>query len=194
MRFALSRYRCIAPHALRCLCLAQALIGWLVLLLLSPAAEAQRTVPTASRRADLQIGAGCDLTQPDYTEEQWKGITGYATLDVATHFGVEFIFHQANSSDGLQLYERTYELGPRYVLHYGRFSPFVRATYGRGVFNFPNSIANLAYNNFGLAGGADVRLKRHVNVRAEYETVRWTNFPTNGLAPVNLTVGSAYHF
>ncbi len=158
------------------------------------AVPSQRTAPTAERRADLQIGAGLDLTKPDYTLEHWKGITGYATLDVAPHLGLEFVFHQTNSTDGSQLYERTYELGPRYVLHYGRYNPFIRATYGRGVFNFPLSQANLAYNAAGLAGGIDIHVRRHVNARAEYEVMRWINFPDNGLQPVNVTIGAAYRF
>ncbi len=173
--------------------------GWLypallLLFALPNTTTAQRTVPTASRRADLQIGAGLDIVQPDYTENKWKGITGYATLDLTTHFGGEFIFHQANSTDGLQLYERTYEIGPRYVLHYGRWNPYARATYGRGVFNFPNDEANLAFNLFGIAGGVDYNVQRHINVRGEYEFVRWTNFPPHGLTPSNVTIGIAYHF
>ncbi len=142
----------------------------------------------------MQIGAGLTITSPDYTLEHWKGITGYASLDFSPHLGVEFIVRQANSKDGSQIYERTYELGPRYVLHYGRYNPFVRATYGRGVFNFPNNEANLAFNTAGGAGGMDFNVKHHVNIRAEYEVVRWLNFPNNGLQPMNATIGAAYRF
>ena len=164
------------------------------LLAMSGTSWGQSTAPTASRRFDLQAGAGLAITKPDYTQEHWKGVTGYTTLDFATHLGIEFVFHQVGSRDGLQLYERSYELGPRYVLHYGRYNPYARGTYGRSVFNYPNNIANLAYNTFGIAGGVDTRVQRHVNVRGEFEFVRWVNFPPHGLTPWNVTFGAAYHF
>ncbi len=96
------------------------------------------------------------------------------------------------------IYEKTYEIGPRYSRTYrGRFSPYVKGLYGRGVFNFTyrgETTANLAYNMLGLGGGLDYKLLRHVNVRGEYEYQRWFGFPTNGLSPSVVTIGGAYRF
>lgn len=155
---------------------------------------AQRTAPTAVRRGALQIGGGVSIAVPDYSQAPFLGGSAYATLDFSQHLGVEFMFHQVNTRRDDQISERTYELGPRYVLHYGAFEPFVRVAYGRSVFNYPDSVANLAYNMGALAGGADIRLTRHVYARGEFEVQRWFDFPPNGLQPMVVTVGGAYRF
>ncbi len=162
--------------------------------LIASACSAQQTTPTAIRRASIQAGGGFAIAGSDYSQDAFLGGSVYATFDFSSHLGVEFMFHQVNTRHDDQISERTYELGPRYVLHYGAVEPFVRAAYGRGVFNYPNSVANLAYNMFTVAGGADIRLTRHVYARGEYEVQRWFDFPPNGLQPTVVTVGGAYRF
>jgi hypothetical protein len=157
--------------------------------------QAQRYFPTATKRADLEAGAGFVFAKPDYSENQrFTGVTGYAVLDVSPHFGAEFDFHQVNTHGDNNIYERTYELGPRYVRHYGRFNPYARASYGRGVFNFPNNTANLAYNIVAAAGGLDIRVKSHIYARAEFEGQYWLKFQDKSLQPDVFTLGAAYHF
>ena len=107
---------------------------------------------TASRRADLQVGIGFTDGKSDYSPDNYKGGAVYATLDFTNHLGAEFVIHQVDSPDHDKAYERTYELGARYFRTYGRFVPYVKGMYGRGVFNFPLNLANLAYNIF--TGGA----------------------------------------
>ncbi len=163
-----------------------------------PALHAQ-AVPTASRRFDLQAGVGFVVDQTDYEPQKFKGFALYATLDLTNHWGGELVFHQANSGNGDGVYERTYELGPRYVRHYGRFSPYVKGMYGRGVFNFPiypgsTQHPNLAYNLFAGGGGVDVRVLRFLNARIDYEYQDWRSFPPTGLNPQVITFGVAYHF
>jgi hypothetical protein len=66
--------------------------------------------------------------------------------------------------------------------------------YGRGVFNFPNNVANLAYNMFAIGGGTDFSVLPYLNVRADYEYQFWHSFPPQGLNPQVITIGVAYHF
>ncbi len=170
--------------------------GRLVLsaLLVSCTLAGAQAVPTASRRADLQVGIGFSGAHSDYSIGTSKGIAGYATLDLTNHYGAEFVVHQVNSPAGDQSYERTYELGGRYFRTYGRFSPYVKAMYGRGVFNFPFTSANLAYNLFAGGAGADLHVLPYLNVRADYEYQTWLGFPPTGLTPQVVTLGVAYHF
>ena len=158
-----------------------------------PFATAQN-LPTAKRRADLQIGGGFVLDDSDYATKDLKGYAFYTTLDLTSHYGGEFVIHQGNSSTGDSLYERSYEVGPRYHRNYGRFAPYVKAMYGRGEFNFPNNVANLAYNMFAFGAGTDFAVKRYLNVRADYEYQDWHSFPPQGLTPQVITIGVAYHF
>jgi opacity protein-like surface antigen len=158
---------------------------------------------TASRVGDLQIGAMFNLANTDYRPENFKGYGFYSTYDFKYHVGIEGEFHQINDPDATEgIYERTYEIGPRFVLHYRRFAPYAKVMYGRGVFNYPpvpgdpnrGPIANLAYNIFAIGGGVDYHLLVGVNVRAEYEYQQWLSFPPNGLTPRIFSVGAAYRF
>ena len=160
-----------------------------------PAVMGQATA-TASRRADLQVGVGLVVNNADYpyAPQTLKGFAVYSTLDLSSHLGAELVFHQANSGSGDSLYQRTYEIGPRYFRTYGLFSPYVKVMYGRGVFNFPRNAANLAYTLFAGGAGIDIRVLRSLNLRGDYEFQDWMGFPATGLKPQLFTFGVAYHF
>ncbi len=164
--------------------------------------HAQAT-PTASRIADLQIGGGVTLASPSYSptlttsgkEPLFVGAMGYVDFDPRSHYGGEFEIHQAKTTLPDQAYERTYEIGGRYFRSYGRFAPYAKALYGRGVYNYYESKANLAYNLIAGGVGVDFHALRRVNVRVDYEYQRWINFlPPGGMAPQLVTIGMAYHF
>jgi hypothetical protein len=159
------------------------------------AAGVAQSRPTAARSGDLQVGGGFSSANSDYASSRIKGIAFYSSFDFKNHFGVEVDFHQLNQS-GNQLYERTYEAGGRYVRHYGRVTPYAKALYGRGVLNFPYSVANVAYNMLVGGGGADITVHKHINVRLDAEYQRWFSGPdlANGLTPLVLTGGVAYRF
>ena len=162
------------------------------------AARAQK-LPTAVRRFELQAGGDFVYGHSDYGTTL-KGYGGYAAADFTRHFGVEVDLHQANGQD--KIYERTYEIGGRYVRHYGRFNPYGKFLVGRGVFNFPpypggtQSRANLAYNMLAFGGGVDYRLKRYLNIRGDFEYQEWRHDPLlpNGLTPYLGSIGVAYRF
>ncbi|HEY0162286.1 MAG TPA: outer membrane beta-barrel protein [Edaphobacter sp.] len=180
-------------------------------LLCTPTALFAQAAATATRPLSLQVGAGFSNADSGYRyiPGRVNGTTIYADLDLARHLGVEGEFRYLK--DGRTgAYEKTYEIGPRYSLHYNRFSPYAKGLYGRGVFNFtPDSVpsefvvqANLAYNLLAVGGGVDYRLLSHVNLRGEYEYQHWFGFPNfpdfidvpKGLHPSIITVGGAYHF
>jgi hypothetical protein len=150
--------------------------------------------PTASRIGDLQIGAGFSTAIPDYTNDRFNGLGVYVDFDLTTHWGVEGEFHYVKGPAPLDLYEKTYEIGGRYHRTYGRVVPYAKAMVGRGVFNYQYGIANLAYNMFAGGAGVDYKLRRHINLRGDFEYQRWIGFPPNGLTPLVFTLGGAYHF
>jgi opacity protein-like surface antigen len=167
----------------------------LLMLCFAGSLQGQAT-PTASKTFDLQVGGGFVIDHSDYGLKSYKGLGVYATLDFSPHFGAEIDFHQATDPLSPE-YERTYEIGGRYHRNYGRFSPYAKALYGRGVFNFVYNgsvVANLAYNEFALGGGTDFAVLPWLNVRGDYEYQMWHSFPPNGLSPQLITIGVAYHF
>jgi hypothetical protein len=151
--------------------------------------------PTASRLADGQVGVSFVNGNSDYARSRFDGFGIYADLDFHHGIGAEFEFHQIGDGDSYtHIYERTYELGGRYSRHYGRFQPYGKALVGRGVFNYPQNSANLAYNLYAFGAGSDFRIIRLVNIRAEYEFQNWYDFKPSGLTPSMFSLGVAYHF
>jgi hypothetical protein len=162
-----------------------------------------QAAPTASRGGELQIGALFVYGNSDYRPQNFKGYGAYGTFDFRYHVGIEGEFHQLNDPDTTEnIYERTYEIGPRYVLRHGRFNPYAKLLYGRGVFNYPpvfgdpkpGPAANLAYNIGAIGVGLDYRVIPGMNVRADFEHQQWFGFPPNGLTPWIVSFGAAYRF
>lgn len=158
--------------------------------------HAQAT-PTAERSASLQVGAAWSSVNTDYLPKRVSGTTIYFDWDFYRHLGLEGEFRFAKDG-GTNIYEKTYEFGPRYSRTYHqRFSPYAKALYGRGVFNFTyrdETTANLAYNMFAFGGGLDYKVLPFLNLRGDYEYQRWLSFPPHGLSPSAVTVGAAYRF
>ena len=175
------------------------LIPAVLVCLFSGCAAWSQARPTASRAGDLQVGVDYAVAQSDYDQfNKIKGVGFYADFDFREHFGVEVDFRQLNDPAN-PIYERSYEVGGRYVRRFYFVKPYIRLMYGRGVFNFPTAdnkgtAANLAYNQADIGGGFDIPVMSRVNVRAEYEYQRWFGFPPDGLTPGMVSVGVAYHF
>lgn len=164
----------------------------------APGMEARgQALPTATRAGNLQVGGGYSNASSDYVADRIRGFAFYSSFDFFEHIGVEVDFHQLNDPmQGSQFYERSYEAGGRYVRRYGRVHPYVKGMYGRGVLNFPQSYANLAYNMFVGGAGADIEVTHRINVRGDFEYQNWLSGPLlpHGLTPTVITVGAAYHF
>ena len=159
------------------------------------AAHAQ-SLPTADRTGDLQIGGGFVFARSHYnfTPITLIGGAGYVTFDWRNHWGLEGDFRHSRGTADSTVYERTYEVGPRIFLTRGNITPYAKVMFGRGVYNFHNSVANVAYNLYSYGGGADFRVSRSLNVRADYELQNWMGFPLGTLHPSVVTLGVAYHF
>jgi len=169
----------------------------------APLLRAQE-MPTETRAGELQIGAGYSVAAPDYgaDDQKFTGPSIYATFDFRDHIGIEGTFHYVKEpgtdsygGPGADMYEKTYEIGPRYVWHPYKFDPYVKVLVGRGVFNYPYNTANLAYNMYSAGFGVDLRTTRYLNIRLfDYEYQRWGSFPPNGLQPNVISFGVAYRF
>jgi Outer membrane protein beta-barrel domain len=151
--------------------------------------------PTASRTGDLKIGGGFSSADSDYGD-RYSGGSAYVDFDFLPHIGVEGEFHFVKDSS--DLYEKSYEAGGRYFFHHGRLSPYLKAMYGRGVFNFPAQSdgfrPNLGYNLMAGAIGGDYLVKSWLVVRADWEYQHWFGFQDSSLSPSILTIGAAYRF
>lgn len=168
----------------------------LALATVSASLSSAQSIPTASRLGDLQVGGGFVFARSDYNQTpiHLLGGAAYTTFSLRDHWGAEFDFRHTRSSSDSTVYERTYEIGPRFFITRGRLVPYAKVMYGRGVYNFSNNIANIAYNIYTFGGGSDFRLTRSINLRGDYEYQSWAGFPLGTLHPSVITLGVAYRF
>jgi hypothetical protein len=144
----------------------------------------------------MQIGGGFTFGSSDYNfnRTSLSGGALYATFDNREHWGFEGDFRQVSPSSDSTVYERTFEVGPRFFLTRGRLVPYAKVFYGRGVYNFSGNVANIAYNLYAVGGGGDLAITPTFNLRADYELQSWLGFPLAPLHPSLVTIGLAYHF
>jgi len=190
-----------SPAAGRCLCTAVVSLLTVFAAWCAPIAASAQSSPTADRAGDLQIGGGIVFGKSTYnfTASNLVGGSIYSSFDFGGHrfgghWGVEGNFRNSKPTSDSTVYERTYEIGPRYYITAGRLEPYAKFMVGRGVYNYHDSAANVAYNLIAGGVGGDYRLTRSLNVRAEYELQDWFGFPLAPLRPGLVTVGVAYHF
>jgi Outer membrane protein beta-barrel domain len=153
-----------------------------------------QALPTASRAGDVRLGGGFSMGTTGYTQDTFRGFFVYGDFDFSRHLGVEAEFHQIDTPNGDQSYQRTYEIGGRYFRSYGPLVPYVKALVGRGDFNYPFGQVNLPYPVFAAGAGADLKLGKYLQLRGDYEFQKWTSFPNGGLTPQLVSFGIAYHF
>jgi hypothetical protein len=157
-----------------------------------------QAVPTASRAGVMQIGGGWSMASPDYAQKNIQGASIYGTFDFTRHFGVEGDIHLVRLVKPTNISEDSYLLGPRYVIRHNRFSPYAKALFGIGRFNylFENApTASYTYKIYALGGGLDVQATHRINVRAiDFEYQNWPGYGTSGLTPFVGTIGVAYAF
>jgi opacity protein-like surface antigen len=171
-----------------------------------PTVVVSQAIPTATRRLDMQVGGYFSLANPGIASDQtiryghwsFKGGGGYATFDPSSHLGLELSASQIFGTEGV--HERTYLIGPRIYTTMGRFTPYAKFLIGRGVFNFPNNMANKAFTVGSFGGGLDYRFSTSVYLRADYEFATWYGFGSKvtafpgSLDPNTISIGAAYHF
>ena len=159
-----------------------------------------QAVPTASRGVGtIQVGVGLTFVKPDYTIETAKGVAAYADYDFTQHIGVEGEVHIASLLTPNDIGENTYLIGPRYAYRIRRFTPYAKALFGIGDFQFQSGSygngSSATYGVYAFGAGLDVMATRHINVRAiDFEFQKWPGFPPSGLTPTAITVGVAYVF
>lgn len=160
-----------------------------------------QALPTATRNGILQAGGGVTNASTDEFIPRITGYTAYVGFDIRQHIGIEADIHMLNIITPQDFVEKSYLLGARYVWHHGRLNPYVKVLGGIGQSSIQQPSPIFAPGTPGTymvvagAGGLDIRLPHHINVRAiDFEYQMWPNFPPNGLSPSLITCGAAYRF
>jgi len=174
-------------------------LGSLAGVLLIPSLGRAQALPTATAAGSLQIGAGYTYANPDYGQKSIAGASGFADFDFGEHLGVEADVHYIAFKTPLDLAENTYLIGPRLLLHHGRFTLYGKVLAGYGDLVVQEQQDNIGhpsgfYFAYAGGGGIDIRATDRITIRAiDLEAQKWPNYG-NGLSPIVYTVGAAYHF
>lgn len=167
-------------------------------------------MPAATAAGVLQIGGTASFAKSNYLpydtdgnpaplsdltrQIRSSGFGAYATFDFREHLGVAIDLDRLNATDDTSK-QTAFEGGLRYMFfHHAGFTPYVRASFGRGLYDYTGNAASIGYNLYGLAGGTDFRLSHSFNLRAEYEYQSWLNVPLRNPQPQIVKLGIAYRF
>lgn len=168
-----------------------------VLLSMSTWSHAQ-AVPTASRLGSIALGVGGTIINPDFGQSHIGAITFFGDINLPYSLGIEGVIHYSVNTPS-DVSENSYIIGPRYIVRHKIVEGYAKALVGVGHFGLQQgSFANpntATYFEYALGGGIDVRVARHINIRAiDLEIQKWPGFHPNTLSPWGGTVGVSYVF
>lgn len=180
-----------------------------LLLTLVASGRAQATY-TASRAGDLQVGGNVVFATSHYLPVDTQGdpaplsdlsrqvhLVGggvYTSFDLRHHIGAELDLMHLGATDDTSK-QTSLEVAGRYILFRSfQVVPYLRAGFGHGWYGYPQNLATVGYNLYGLGGGLDYHLTHSFNVRAAYEYQSWLEVPLKNPQPQVLTIGLAYRF
>jgi hypothetical protein len=170
----------------------------LVATLCFPFAARPQALPTAVARGSLQTGVGWSYGEPDYGQKAIQGVSGWVDFDFTPHLGAEAEMHYIALETPTDLGEISFLIGPRFVYPYKRLSFYAKGLVGIGDIDIQEVADNPeggdgTYLAYGFGGGVDVRVTRHLVIRAiDAEYQHWSY--QTGLTPTAYTTGIAYHF
>ena len=176
----------------------QNLIGCFACILGMTTLSHGQAVPTASRIASIQVGAGAFFTSPDYAQQYIKGLAIYGDYEFTQHIGLEAEVHYSILTP-TDLSENTYLVGPRYTIRHNKFGVYAKALFGVGRFGKQGGAFEVTstenYTTYAFGGGLEYKLNRSINIRPiDIELQKWSSFPPNGLSPISYSIGAAYVF
>jgi len=162
-------------------------------------AHAQKLPTATAPGAYLAVGGTYSEVQAQYPQRLLGGAGIYVDLNIRRHFGVEgeVRFLRQNQLEGSN--ETTYLVGPRFELHRGRFSPYVKGLAGGGHLVFPYGYGYGNYTVVAFGGGLDLNLTEKIKLRAfDFEYQDWPLFNLGpgyqqySITPYGVSAGLSY--
>lgn len=185
-------------------------IGLLASLLSLASIGHAQALPTATGQGRMQVGGGfsyaipnfwtTSIGDPAFANNGIGGITGFANYDLNAHFGAEADFHCLALITALDRAELSFLVGPRVMLHRGRYT-----LYGKALIGIEDLFIQEQQDNYGVqsgagsvyafGGGLDFHYNDRIVIRAfDYESQSWPGYGTSGISPTVITFGVAYRF
>jgi opacity protein-like surface antigen len=165
------------------------------MLAIATSAAAQKLPTATAPGASITVGGTYSAFEAKYPQGVQGGAGVYVDLNFRHFVGLEGEVHLLRQNTIAGSHQSTYLVGPRVELHYGPFSPYVKAVVGDGKLTFPY---NLGYGNYlvvGGGGGIDYQLTENLKLRAiDFEYQYWPSFTLGSIAPYGVSAGLSYRF
>jgi hypothetical protein len=152
----------------------------------------------------LTAGGIASAFQPDYagggivasSPQRLYGFGAYVDLNLKRWVGVEAEARWLRENSYVGINEDNYLIGPRVKIHeFRRFgaTPYGKALFGIGHMNFEYGEAYGRFADLALGGGVDLKVSRHISVRAaDFEYQLWPNWIGGTLKPYGVSAGIGY--
>lgn len=164
------------------------------------AAAHGQAIPAATQPGVLTVGGDISYGKTDIFPNRTYGAGVFANFDFTEHISIDADAHIQALSTPDDYIENSYELGPRYNFHYGRYTPYVKVLIGIGTTSISdNRIYEgipqpASYFIYSPGGGVDIKVKGHWMARVDGEYQFWPGFTPHGLTPFVASVGIGYRF
>ena len=177
--------------------------GVAICTMLGVAAQGQKLPTATAPGAYLSVGGTYGEFEAQYPQRHMGGAAVYADLNIRQHFGIEGEVRALRQNQIAGSHQTTFLVGPRFELHRGKFSPYVKGLAGGGRLVFPtlNGFATGygTYTVLAFGGGLDVNLTQKIKLRAfDFEYQDWPNFnfgpgtPQQAITPYGVSAGVSY--
>lgn len=175
--------------------------------LICVAASARAQVNPSAYRGQMSLTAGGMATafQPDYEgggipspNSQWLlGFGAYVDVKFTRWVGLEAEGRWMRQNSFVNITEDNYLIGYRTPIHEFKrmgLTPYGKALWGLGRMNFEYNEAYGRFNDIALGGGVDMKLTKHISIRAaDFEYQFWPNWVNNyTLKPYGVSAGIGY--
>ena len=157
----------------------------------SSAARAQVVYSGDEGGAVITVGALGTGEALQYGSRRMIGLTGVADLDTHRRFGLEAEGRWLEWHQTTDVHLETYSIGGRYHFDVGRrFEPYAKGLIGVGYFNYPYNLATGSYMVITAGAGLDMRLTRHIYLRAaDFEYQDWPQFTYGAMTTASVSSG-----
>lgn len=169
-----------------------------------PSSSQAQAVYSATRKSDIEVGAGVTYIKPDFSPTRIVGASFWGDYNFNRLLGVEVVGHLGSIVTPNDLAQNSIVFGPKVSYHrrkasvYGtvRFGIASETPQGPEADYTRKTNPNVAQSPYGViafGGGFEYRLTRKVILRPiDIEQQKWGNFEPHTLSPLLLTFGASY--
>lgn len=167
----------------------------LLFTVLFPVTAMAQLIPAAHEGPfSIYAGGFGSWFQPQYPPQNLYGVGAYTDIKLRKWVQFEAEGRWLHLNEPYGAYQNNYSVGPRVPIHrFGKMETYGKVLITDTKINFASGYGYGHYLDYTFGGSADVRLTRHLMLRAvDYEYHYVTNYFGSAISPYGISVGMAY--